>query len=327
MKNLRKSAVVLAAAALTAFGGINVFAAETVVEVDSLAYETPEIVNFSADDQPVEINNTLYVPSRAMADAMGMRTEWDQESLTAKLIVSADSDSSKPIERYAYKISQSGADTAGLSAVPEDITLELTADSANAAVKFGYIDASGTRIELGKTTELDGKVKLMGGGTLMFPLRSVIESFYLELSWEQESRTASVTIPDVAVIPDGLVRITADTNLNIAGNTAEASGAENSNMVYLGTFRISHYAPGAESNGAWGNATAWAGAITPGRTIAVDKDVIEPLSWVYIDGYGYRCAEDCGGAIVGNKIDVAVASYAEAMRLGVVYKDVYLCAE
>ena len=327
MKNLRKSAVVLAAAALTALGSLNVCAAETVIKADSLAYETPEIVTFTADSEPVEINNTLYVPCRVMADAMGMTTEWDQESLTAKLIVKADKDSSKPIERYVYTICESGADTAGLSAVPSDMSLTLKADSSTAELRLGYTEASGERTELGKTAELGGAVKLMDGKTLMFPLRSVIESLYLELSWTQESRTASVSIPDIAVIPDGLAPVTEDTALITAEEPAASTAEQEQNMVYLGTFRISHYAPGSESNGMWGNATAWGGNITPGKTIAVDRNVIEPLSWVYIDGYGYRCAEDCGGAIKGNTIDVAVATYAEAMRLGVVYKDVYLCTD
>lgn len=331
MENLRKSAVVLAAAALITVSGANVFAAETVVEVNSIASETPEIVTFPADASPAEIDNTLYVPGRIMADAMGMRTEWKQESQTAVLVVEAERSSSKPIERYAYTISESGADSVGLNAVPEDMSIELKLNSSYALVKFGYTDNSGERTELGKTVQLDGAVRLVDDGTLMFPLRSVASALCLELSWKQESRTATVMIPEVAVIPDGLGVVAEDTSLGqteaVVSAEADTAETDEPEMIYLGTFKISHYAPGTESNGVWGNATAWAGSINPGTTIAVDPDVIEPLSWVYIEGYGYRRAEDCGGAIKGNKIDVAVASYAEAMRLGVVYQDVYLCVE
>ena len=48
------------------------------------------------------------------------------------------------------------------------------------------------------------------------------------------------------------------------------------------------------------------------------------MSNVYIDGYGIRQAEDCGGAIKGNRIDLAVSTHAEAEAKGVVWKDVYL---
>ena len=93
---------------------------------------------------------------------------------------------------------------------------------------------------------------------------------------------------------------------------------------YIGRFKITHYAPGAADNGIWGNATAWAGDINPGQTIAVDPNVIPKLSWVYIEDYGFRRAEDCGGAVKGYHIDMAVSTHSEAMRLGVVYKDVYM---
>jgi uncharacterized protein YabE (DUF348 family)/3D (Asp-Asp-Asp) domain-containing protein len=44
--------------------------------------------------------------------------------------------------------------------------------------------------------------------------------------------------------------------------------------------------------------------VQEGRTIAVDKNVIPIGWWVFIDGIGFRRAEDIGGAIKGNKIDI-----------------------
>lgn len=328
MNKLQKTTAVMAAAFFAAVCNVNALAADTVVEVSSIASDIPEIVSFPADEKPFEKDNTLYVPCRVMADAMGMSTEWEQASQTATLSVNADNYSAKPIEQYAYRMSE-GVDNSGMDLEPEDISVQLRAGSEYALVKFDYADTNGETVSYGKTVELDGIVRMLDGGTVMFPLRSVIEAFGLELEWEQVSRTAAVVIPQITIIPDNL-GIIADDMVQDTTSSAVASAAESeteaeSDMTYLGTFRISHYAPGAESNGTWGNATAWGGDITPGRTIAVDKNVIEPLSWVYIDGYGYRCAEDCGGAIKGNMIDVAVSTYSEAMSLGVVYKDVYLC--
>ena len=44
--------------------------------------------------------------------------------------------------------------------------------------------------------------------------------------------------------------------------------------------------------------------VQEGRTIAVDPKVIPLGWWVYIEGYGFRRAEDIGSAIKGKKIDI-----------------------
>jgi len=53
-----------------------------------------------------------------------------------------------------------------------------------------------------------------------------------------------------------------------------------------------------------------------GHTIAVDPKVIPYGWWVYIDGVGYRRAEDTGGAMRGGKIDVFVGTESEAVQFG-----------
>mgnify|MGYP001244542032 CR=1 FL=1 len=56
--------------------------------------------------------------------------------------------------------------------------------------------------------------------------------------------------------------------------------------------------------------------VTEGRTIAVDSDVIPLGWWVYIEGLGFRRAEDTGGSVKGNKIDVYFNSEAYAKKFG-----------
>lgn len=52
------------------------------------------------------------------------------------------------------------------------------------------------------------------------------------------------------------------------------------------------------------------------RTVAVDRNVIPMGSTVYIEGYGYYIAEDTGGAIKGNRIDIFMMDYDKAIKLG-----------
>lgn len=104
----------------------------------------------------------------------------------------------------------------------------------------------------------------------------------------------------------------------------ERKELEAQKQVNLGTFRISHYCPCSICNGAYtGKPTALGTTLTPYRTIAVDPRVIPLGSHVIINGNEY-IAEDTGGAIKGQRIDLCVATHSEATAKGVIYTDVYL---
>lgn len=59
-------------------------------------------------------------------------------------------------------------------------------------------------------------------------------------------------------------------------------------------------------------------------SIAVDPRVIPLGTKVYVEGYGYAIAEDTGGAIKGNAIDVFFNSSSETYNWGVKYVNVYI---
>ena len=50
--------------------------------------------------------------------------------------------------------------------------------------------------------------------------------------------------------------------------------------------------------------------------IAVDPHVIPYGTRVYIPGYGFAVAGDTGGAIIGNRIDLFMDSYHDAISFG-----------
>lgn len=62
--------------------------------------------------------------------------------------------------------------------------------------------------------------------------------------------------------------------------------------------------------------TASGAKVKEGQTIAVDPDVIPMGWWVYIEGIGFRRAEDTGGAIKGSKIDVYFDSEDHVKKFG-----------
>ena len=103
-----------------------------------------------------------------------------------------------------------------------------------------------------------------------------------------------------------------------------ASDAIKKNATDLGGFKLTFYCPCEICNGHSTGETASGTIAAEGRSIAVDPSIIPLGSRVYIEGFGVFIAEDTGGAIKNNKIDVFVSSHSRAYELGVKNANVYL---
>ncbi len=90
----------------------------------------------------------------------------------------------------------------------------------------------------------------------------------------------------------------------------------------LGQFKLTFYCGCYSCSEQYGTQTATGGTCVEGRTIAVDPTVIPYGTKVHIDGFGDFVAEDCGGAIKGNHIDIYVTDHDRANTLGVQYANV-----
>ena len=90
-----------------------------------------------------------------------------------------------------------------------------------------------------------------------------------------------------------------------------------------GVFEITHYCKCTRCCGKNDGITATGTQATAGRTIAVDPKVIPLGTEVIIDGQSY-IAEDTGGAIKGNKIDIYVDSHSEAIQRGRITREVFI---
>lgn len=97
---------------------------------------------------------------------------------------------------------------------------------------------------------------------------------------------------------------------------------------YLDTYKITYYCDERTDHICGGSGITASGVPTNvGTTIAVDPNVIPYGTEVYIEGIGFRIAQDRGGAVNGNHIDVLVQTHEEALALGTTYKDVWVIVQ
>ena len=113
-------------------------------------------------------------------------------------------------------------------------------------------------------------------------------------------------------------------NYTLAGGGI--SNVNATNEMYgqnLGNFHITYYCACEICCNKADGITATGTPVVEGQTIAVDPRVIPYGTKVIIGGHIFT-AEDCGGAIQGNHIDIYVNNHAEATALGVTNADVFL---
>lgn len=92
---------------------------------------------------------------------------------------------------------------------------------------------------------------------------------------------------------------------------------------YIGSFKVYAYCPCNYCCGNTLGITATGTKATANHTVAVDPKVVPLGSKIIINGRTY-VAEDTGGGIKGNKIDMFFNSHQEALQWGIKTLDVYL---
>lgn len=93
--------------------------------------------------------------------------------------------------------------------------------------------------------------------------------------------------------------------------------SEPSYRKYLGEFIITYYCSCSKCCGKADGITASGAKVREGVTVAVDPMVIPLGTYLYIEGIGYRVAQDTGASIKGNRIDVYMNSHDAAKDCGV----------
>ncbi len=148
---------------------------------------------------------------------------------------------------------------------------------------------------------------------------------YQRDQWEQELRQAEHT-RDYALEQLGALSRQSEQDRQARAAQAEEYAAVGA-WEYIGECRITAYCcePYEHICGTGDGLTATGLPVTPGIA-AVDPSVIPLGSTLIIDGQQYLAA-DTGGAVIGQTVDIAVASHQEAIAFGVQLAQVWLVKE
>lgn len=103
----------------------------------------------------------------------------------------------------------------------------------------------------------------------------------------------------------------------------ESETADTPSMHSLGLFRTTGYCPCRQCSEGWGRHTSTGAIAQSNHTIAVDPRVIPYGSKVMINGTVYT-AEDRGGGVKGNHIDIFFDSHAQTKQHGSRQQEVFL---
>jgi uncharacterized protein YabE (DUF348 family)/3D (Asp-Asp-Asp) domain-containing protein len=143
-------------------------------------------------------------------------------------------------------------------------------------------------------------------------VKSKVQDKIVAVGTKVEVPKPVIAVSTVAAKKSVTKKVTA-TKATLANNTTRKAGVDFTYKKVLNNVSMTAYS--SEQEGI-GTRTASGTHVMEGRTIAVDTRVIPMGWWVYIEGIGFRRAEDTGSAIKGNKVDVYYVSLQNARNFG-----------
>ena len=188
-----------------------------------------------------------------------------------------------------------------------DIELTISKVSDQSTVLTQTASADQYRADL----ESDGK----GNGN---------HGFAVAISWaSMEDAEYCIQVSAGGILLPGTLYYQAGTYSTVPSSVSSQLSGEGETATYLGSFQTTAYCPCRICSEGWGRRTSTGHAAVSNHTVAVDPKVIPYGSRLLINGVVYT-AEDRGGAVRGNHIDIFFDTHAETNVYGTRNAEVYL---
>ena len=162
---------------------------------------------------------------------------------------------------------------------------------------------------------------------ILQPISEAQPNNEVKLNSTAPKSTATAATKSDAAKPSSSKTTKADATKEDAAKSSSSETTPPTDFKKVVEATATAYASGSKDNDQWADKTYSGTKIRPG-VIAVDPSVIPLGSQVYLeypDGHGaYAIAEDTGGAIKGNRIDVVKSTEHEASDFGVQKVKVYV---
>ena len=157
----------------------------------------------------------------------------------------------------------------------------------------------------------------------------VICSVYI-IKYQGTNRELESTKVNLQATQDGLAvqienNIFLQNSLEQVNQTLQDLKSDEYEFVYLGEYKLTYYCDERYNHICGGSGVTASGRpTTVGSTIGVNPKEIPYGSMVYIEGLGFRSADDTGSGIGTKHIDVLVSGHQEALSQTLLKSDVWV---
>lgn len=166
-------------------------------------------------------------------------------------------------------------------------------------------------------------ILILTGDTEPVKSEETVIEVICECACDEEEPTEPIEVPPVTE-PTIEETISEEVQSTEVTEVTEVTDVTEPEHEYIGEFKLTAYCPCSSCCGQWADGITSTGVTAQAdRTIAVDPKVIPYGTEVVINGNTY-VAEDCGGSIKGNRIDIYFNTHSEALAFGIQYANVYI---